>query len=81
MINKTCPDYISQTSPHSLFGQLIHTTEVDLMNVSHPPSELNYTATLSPPLLLSRGTIYEFKLFLTNDDTKVPSYYYSGKSK
>ena len=49
---------ISQTSSPPLF-QLVHTTDVDLMNVSYPASELNYTVTLSSLLLLSCGTSYQ----------------------
>ena len=54
MTNNTCPDYLSD----SLFQQLIHTTDVDLMNVSYLLFELNYTVTLSSLLLLSCGTTY-----------------------
>ena len=57
MINNTCTDYLSDLPP--LFQHLIHTTDVDLMNVSYPPSELNYTVTHSSLLLLSCGTTYQ----------------------
>ena len=58
MINNTCPDYLSDLLP-PLVSTTNSTTEVDLMNVSYPPSELSYTVTLSSLLLLSCGTTYQ----------------------
>ena len=61
------------------------------MNVSYPPSELNYTVTDSffpsttllwnnlPVNIQESSSLSEFKRYLTNNDAKVPSYYYSGQ--
>ena len=86
MINNTCPDYLSDLLP-PLVSTTIHTTDVDLIipsfrtelyrNSFFPSTTLLWNNL--PVNIQESSSLSEFKRYLTNNDTMVPSYYYSGQ--
>ena len=89
MINNTCPDYLSDLVPSLLsatnpyhrrqpYGRTIPSFRTELYSNSFSPtSSLPWNSL--PANIQESSSLREFMRYLTNNDTKVPSYYYSGK--
>ena len=89
MINNTCPDYLSDllpplvstTNPYHRrrpYEGIIPSFQTELYRNSFFPSTTLLWNNL--PVNIQEGSsLSEFKRYLTNNDTKVPSYYYSGQ--
>ena len=89
MINNTCPDYLSDllpplvstTNPYHRrrpYERIIPSVRTELYRNSFFPSTTLLWNNL-PINIQESSSLSEFKCYLTNNDTKVSSYYYSGK--
>ena len=89
MINNTCPDYLSDllpplvstTSPYHRrrpYERIIPSYRTELYRNSFFPSTTLLWNNL-PVNIQESSSLSEFKRYLINNDTKVPSYYYSGQ--
>ena len=89
MINNTCPDYLSDllpplvstTNPYHRrrpYERIIPSFRTELYRNSFFPSTTLLWNNL-PVNIQESSSLSEFKRYLTNNDTKVPSYYYSGQ--
>ena len=89
MINNTCPDYLSDLVPSLVsatypyhrrqpYGRTIPSFRTELYRNSFSPSSTLPWNSL-PANIQESSSLREFMRCLTNNNTKVSSYYYSGK--
>ena len=89
MINNTCPDYLSDLVPSLVsttnpyyrrqpYERIIPSFRTELYRNSFFPSTTLLWNNL-PANIQESSSLSEFMRYLTNNDTKIPSYYYFGK--